>query len=124
MSSRCHLVYALAAPSVAAREANDLLNEYVADPSRGLAVWHDHFVGEHGGAVVIDVRDDDEEARLGDPGPLEGWQLSTHPLTFSLSAVGFSAQTEFTLEQYRGASLDELAAAESDDPRYWWRRSA
>jgi hypothetical protein len=124
VSSRCHLVYALAPPSVAARKANDLLNEYVADPSRGLAVWHDHFVGEHGGAVVLDVRDDDEEARLGDPGPLEGWQLSTHPLTFSLSAVGFSAQTEFTLEQYRDASLDELAAAESDDPRYWWRRSA
>jgi hypothetical protein len=96
VSSRCHLVYALAPPSVAAREANDLLNEYVADPSRGLAVWHDHFVGEHGGAVVLDVRDDGEEARLGDPGPLEGWQLSTHPLTFSLSAVGFSAQTEFT----------------------------
>ena len=124
MSSRCHLVYALAPPSVTAREANDLLNEYVADPSRGLAVWHDHFVGEHGGAVVLDVRDDDEEARLGDPGPLEGWQLSTHPLTFSLSAVGFSAQTEFTLAQYRSVRLDELAAAESDDPRYWWRRSA
>ena len=124
MSSRCHLVYALAPPSVTAREANDLLNEYVADPSRGLAVWHDHFVGEHGGAVVLDVRGDDEEARLGDPGPLEGWQVSTHPLTFSLSAVGFSAQTEFTLEQYRDASLDELAEAESDDPRYWWRRSA
>ena len=124
MSSRCHLVYALAPPSVTAREANDLLNEYVADPNRGLAVWHDHFVGEHGGAVVLDVRDDDEEARLGDPGPLEGWQLSTHPLTFSLSAVGFSAQTEFTLEQYRSVRLDELAAAESDDPRYWWRRSA
>jgi hypothetical protein len=124
VSSRCHLVYALAPSSVTAREANDLLNEYVADPSRGLAVWHDHFVREHGGAVVLDVRDDDEEARLGDPGPLEGWQLSTHPLTFSLSAVGFSAQTEFTLAQYRSVRLDELAAAESDDPRYWWRRSA
>lgn len=124
MSSRCHLVYALAPPSVTAREANDLLNEYVADPGRGLAVWHDHFVGEHGGAVVLDVRDEDEEARLSDLGPLDGWQLSTHSLTFSLSAVGFSAQTEFTLEQYRSVRLDELAAAESDDPRYWWRRSA
>jgi hypothetical protein len=70
------------------------------------------------------VRDEDEEALLNDPGPLEGWQLSVHPLTFSLSAVGFSAQTGFTLEQYRGVGLDELAAAEPDDPRYWWRRSA
>ena len=124
VSSRCHLVYALAPAGVSAREANDLLNEYVADESRGLAVWHDHFVGEHGGAVVLDARSEDEEARLGDPGPLAGWQLSVHPLTFSLSAIGFSAQTSFTLEQYRGVSLDELAAGEPDDPRYWWRRSA
>jgi hypothetical protein len=124
VSSRCHLVYALAPAGVSAREANDLLNEYVADESRGLAVWHDHFVGEHGGTVVLDTRSDDEEARLADPGPLEGWRLSVHPLTFSLSAVGFSAQTSFTLEQYRGVSLDELATQEPDDPRYWWRRSA
>jgi hypothetical protein len=124
MSSRCHLVYALAPPGVSASEANDLLNEYVADESRGLAVWHDHFVGSHGGAVVLGVRDESEEARLADPGPLEGWQLSVHPLTFSLSAVGFAAQTSFTLEQYRGVKLEELAAAEPDDPRYWWRRSA
>ena len=122
MSSRCHLVYALAPASVNAREANDLLNDYVADRSRGLAVWHDHFVGEHGGTVVLDVRDDDEQQRLADPGPLDGWQLTVHPLTFSLSAVGFAAQTSFTLDQYRGVSLDELRAAEPDDPRYWWRR--
>ena len=123
MSSRCHLVHALAPAGVSAREANELLNEYVADRSRGLAVWHDHFVGEHGGAVVLDVRDDDEEARLAEPGPLEGWRLSVHPLTFSLSAVGFSAQTSLTLEGYRDVTLEELAAVEPDDPRYWWRRS-
>jgi hypothetical protein len=122
VSSRCHFVYALAPSGVSAREANDLLNDYVADRSRGLAVWHDHFVGEHGGAVVLDTQDDDEEKRLADPGPLEGWQLSVHPLTFSLSAVGFAAQTSFTLEQYRDVSLDELRVAEPDDPRYWWRR--
>jgi len=124
VSSRCHLVYALAPAGVSAREANDLLNEYVADESRGLAVWHDHFVGSHGGAVVLDIRDDDEEARLADPGPLAGWELSVHPLTFSLSAVGFAAQTSFTLEQYRGLSLEELGAAEPDDPRYWWQRAS
>ena len=122
MSGRCYLVHALAPEGTSARQANDLLNEYVADRSRGLAVWHDHFIGEHGGAAVFDVRDDDEEARLADAGPLEGWELSTHPLTFSLTAVGFSAQTSFTLEGYREVSLDDLAAAEPDDPRYWWRR--
>ena len=122
MSSRCYLVYALAPPGTSAREATDRLNEYVADSRRGLAVWHDHFIGAHGGAVVLDVRNEEEQARLDEPGPLAGWSLSIHPLTFSLSAVGFSAQTSFTLEQYRGVSLDELDAAEPDDPRFWWRR--
>jgi hypothetical protein len=122
VSSRCHLVYALAPDGVSAREANLLVNEYLADESRGLAVWHDHFIGRHGGVVVFDVRDEQEEARLAEPGQLEGWQLDTHPLTFALTAVGFSAQIAFTLENYRGVSLEELAAAEPDDPRYWWKR--
>ncbi|HYY03183.1 MAG TPA: hypothetical protein VE736_04795 [Gaiellaceae bacterium] len=55
-------------------------------------------------------------------GPLTGWRLDAYPLTFSLSAVGFAAQTSFTLEQYRNVRLEELAALEPDDPRYWWRR--
>jgi hypothetical protein len=122
MSQRCYLVYALAPEAMKAREANDLLNDYVGDPRRGLAVWHDHFVGEHGGSVVLDVSSDDERTLFDDPGPLEGWQLAVHPLTFSLSAVGFAAQTSFTLERYRGVRLDDLAAAEPDDPRFWWRR--
>jgi hypothetical protein len=122
MSSRCVLVHALAPDGTTARQANDLLNGYVADRRRGLAVWHDHFVGVHGGAVVLDVRSDGEQELLDDPGPLAGWQLSLHPLTFSLSAVGFAAQTSFTLEQYRDVSLEELAAAERADPRFWWQR--
>ena len=122
MKERCFLVYALARAGTAAREANDRLNEYVADSRRGLSVWHDHFVDAHGGAVVLDVRSEDERSMLADPGPLEGWQISIHPLTFSLSAVGFAAQTSFTLESYRGVTLDDLAAAEADDPRFWWRR--
>src|SRR2546423_3229682 len=97
VSSRCHLVYALAPSGVSAREANDLLNEYVADESRGLAVWHDHFVGAHGGVVVLDVRDQAEETRLVDPRPPEGWELSVHPLTFSLSAGGVSGPTPLAL---------------------------
>jgi hypothetical protein len=121
MQTRCFLIYALAPEGTSAREANDLLNEYVADRRRGLAVWHDHFMGVHGGAVVLDVRSEEELALLDDPGPLAGWALTAHPLTFSLTAVGFAAQTSFTLEQYRGTSFEALAAAEPDDPRFWWR---
>jgi hypothetical protein len=122
VTGRCVLAHALAPDGTTARQANDLLNEYVADRRRGLAVWHDHFVGVHGGAVVLDVRSDDAQALLDDPGPLAGWRLSAHPLTFSLSAVGFAAQTSFTLEQYRDVTLEELAAAEPADPRFWWQR--
>lgn len=122
MNGRCVLVYALAPEGTTAREANDRLNEYVAERSRGLAVWHDHFVGVHGGAIVLDVRSEEERALLDEPGPLAGWQLSVHPLTFSLSAVGFAAQTAFTLERYRDVTLEELAAAEPADPRFWWQR--
>ena len=107
MSGRCFLVYALAPVGTTAREANDRLNEYGADSRRGLSVWHDHFVGAHGGAIVLDVRSEEERALLDDPGPLAGWEMAVHPLTFSLSAVGFAAQTSFTLESYRDVSLDD-----------------
>lgn len=120
MKDRCYLVYALAPAGVGAREVNDLLNAYVADPARGVAVFHDHFIGRHGGVAVFHVRDEDELTALTDPGELAGWELQVHGLTFALTGVGFAAQTEFTLEAYRGTSLDELRAAEPADKRYWW----
>ena len=76
VTGRCYLVHALAPDGTSAREASDLLNEYVADRTRGLAVWHDHFLGEHRGAVVLEIHD-----------------------------------------------AEEPAAAEHDDPRYWWRKA-
>jgi hypothetical protein len=122
VKERCHLVYALAPEGVSASEANDLLNEYIGDRSRGIVVYHDHFIGRHGGVAVFEVRSDEEEAKLADPGPLEGWQLESYPLTFSLTAVGFVGQAEFTLRNYAGTTLDELAAAEQPEKRFWWRR--
>jgi hypothetical protein len=122
VKERCHLVYALAPEGVNASEANDLLNEYIGDRSRGIVVYHDHFIGRHGGVAVFEVRTDEEEARLADPGPLGGWHLETYPLTFSLTAVGFVGQTEFTLRNYAGTTLEELKAAERPEKRFWWRR--
>jgi hypothetical protein len=120
--ARCFLVYALAPEGVSARQANEQLNEYIVDPERGLIVSHDHFIGRHGGFAVFEVRTESEEAKLTDPGPLEGWEITTHPLTFSLTAVGFVAQADFTLRNYGGTSLEELEAAEQPDKRFWWRR--
>ena len=120
---RCYLVYAVAPEGTTAAEANDLVNEYVEDKRRGLAVFHDHFTGRpHGGFVVLDARDTDELTLLDDPGPLAGWETAVHPLTFALAATGFLAQARFTLEQYRGMTFAELEDSEPDDPRFWWRR--
>jgi hypothetical protein len=121
---RCYLVYALACEGTSARDANAAFNEYVADARRGIAVFHDHFVGRHGGVAVFDVRSEGEFSALAEPGPLGGWQLEVHPLTFALTATGFVAQTEFTLDRYRGTTLAELAATEERDPRYWWQEGA
>jgi hypothetical protein len=123
MNDRCYLVYAVAPRGTSARAANDALNDYVGDHRRGVPAFHDHFTRvPHGGIAVFHVRSDDELAALAEPGPLAGWTLAVHALTFSLTAVGFSAQTEFTVEAYAQTSLAALRAAEHDDPRHWWRR--
>jgi hypothetical protein len=121
--SRCFLVYAVAPEGMSAREANDLLNGYIGEDGRGLIVSHDHFVGKpHGGFAVFEVRDETEEAKLADLGPLEGWTISIHSLTFSLTAVGFVAQADFTLRNYGGTSLTDLERAEQPRKRFWWQK--
>jgi hypothetical protein len=122
VKERCHLVYALAPEGAGAAQADDLFNNYIADRSRGLCVYHDHFIGQHGGVAIFAVRTESERDALGASGPLEGWRIEVHPLTFSLTAMGFAAQVDFTLEEYRGTSLEEIAAAEKPERRHWWIR--
>jgi hypothetical protein len=123
--TRCWLVYATAPDGVSARDANDALNAYISEPGRGIPVAHDHFTGRpHGGFVVLFPRDEQELSRLGDAGPLEGWEIRRHPLVFSLTPVGFEAQVSFTLENYGETSLDALRETEPADPRYWWQHRA
>jgi hypothetical protein len=108
---------------MSASEANDVFNAFLEGSGRGLPVFHDHFTGEpHGGIAVFEVRDDDEEAALTDPAPLAGWRVAVHPLAFSLSGVGFVAQTELTIEGYGKTTLAALRDAEPDDRRFWWQR--
>ena len=121
--SRCYLVYAVAPDDMSAREANDLLNEYIGEAGRGLIVMHDHFTGRpHGGLAVFDVSTEAEAEKLADPGALAGWTVSSHALTFSLTALGFVAQADFTLRNYGGTSLADLEAAERPSKRFWWQR--
>lgn len=118
---RCYLVYAVAPEGVTAREANDLLNEYIEDGRRGFVIFHDHFTGKpHGGFAVFDVRDQEAYALLEDRGPLKGWDVAMHALTFSLAATGFAAQMELTAEGYAGKTLAERREEEGEDERFWW----
>ena len=120
---RCYLVYALAPDGMTARDANDRLNAYIEDRTRGLVVFHDHFTGKpHGGVAVFDVETDEERERLAELGPLDGWRVGIHGLTFALTAVGFAEQLALTLEGYRSVTLEELRAAEQPDKRFWWQR--
>jgi hypothetical protein len=120
---RCYLVYAVAPEGVTARQANELLNEYIEDHRRGFVVFHDHFTGKpHGGFAVFDVRDQEAFGLLDAAGPLEGWEVRVHALTFSMAATGFAAQMELTAEAYGGKTLAERREEEGEDERFWWLR--
>jgi hypothetical protein len=68
------------------------------------------------------VRNDAEEAQLAEPGPLAGWEIAIHALTFSLTGVGFVAQTELTIEGYGKTTIEALRNGEPENPRFWWQR--
>ena len=116
-------MYAVAPDGVTARQANELLNGYVADRRRGFVVFHDHFTGKpHGGLAVFDVRGQEAFDLLDDLGPLEGWDVAVHALTFSMAATGFAAQMALTAEEYGGKTLGERREVEGADERFWWLR--
>jgi hypothetical protein len=108
---------------VTARQANELLNEYIEDRRRGFVIFHDHFTGKpHGGFAVFDVRNQEAFDLLDNPGPIVGWHLAVHALTFSLAATGFAAQMALTAEAYGGKALEQRREEEGDDERFWWLR--
>ena len=113
---RCFLVYALAPQGLDPAEANRLFNAYVADERRGLAVFHDHFIGEPGGAAVFFVETAEQRAALGDPGPLAGWGVDVRPLIYSFSPAAFDEQAAYTLRAYRQADWEALRRERR--PRY------
>ncbi len=105
---RCFLVYALAPDNLPAAKANALFNAYVADPKRGLSLFHDHFIGQRGGVAVFFVETDAEREVLKASGELSDWQVMVHPLIFSYSPAAFDEQIAYTLKAYRGADWETL----------------
>ncbi len=98
----CHLVVAYAPPKTPMREANDGINEYVANHARGLLLFHDHFADEPGGVAVFSVETEEELAAVRDPGPLAGWNFKAHPLIFAGGTLEFLFQMDYTMQAYRG----------------------
>jgi hypothetical protein len=105
---RCFLVHAIAPSGLSASDANALLNQYVAHPARGLAIWHDHFIGTSGGTAIFFVEHESQRQALTGHGTLEGWQVTVHPLIFSHSPSAFDEQIAYTLRAYRNTDWAAL----------------
>jgi len=99
---RCFLVYALAPSTIPAREANRLFNDFIADSSLPLPVFHDHFIGRPGGIALFFVEGPSERDSLLSTSHLNGWDVDIRPLIFSYSPAAFDEQIAFTLRAYRG----------------------
>jgi hypothetical protein len=105
----CFLVYTLAPPSISSAEANRQFNDFVADRSLPLVVFHDHFIGQSGGVAVFFVETASErEALHHSPDSLKGWRVEIRPLIFSYSPAAFDEQIAFTLRRYRGQDWETL----------------
>ena len=105
---RCFLVYALAPGELSAAEANQLFNEFIAEPGLPLALYHDHFIGQPGGVAIFFVETTAERDALLAQKTLEGWQVELQPLIFSYSPAAFDEQISFTLKAYRGIDWERL----------------
>jgi hypothetical protein len=120
--SRCFLVYALAPESMSARDANELLNEYIGQSSRGQIVSHDDFIGQPRGALrswKCETRTRRRSSPTSGPRGLGGHE----PAADLLADRGrFVAQSDFTLRNYGGTSLAELEEAEEPRKRFWWQK--
>lgn len=97
---RCFLVYALAPEGMSPGEANRQFNQFIADKSLPLVLFHDHFIGQAGGVAVFFVETAQEQEALAHSTSLTGWQVEIHPLVFSRSPAAFDGQIAFTLRQY------------------------
>jgi len=121
--SRCFLVYALAPESMSARDANELLNEYIGQTGRGQIVSHDHFIGQpHGG--LCDLRSADRGRGGEAHRPRSPRGLGDHePAADLLADRGrLRRAADFTLRNYGGTSLAELEEAEEPRKRFWWQK--
>ncbi len=108
---RCYMVHAIAPAEITPAEANRLINAMTADQTLPLSVWHDHFLGQpRGGMILFYVANQAEQKALYTQQHLPGWQVQIHPLIYSFSPSAFDAQTGYTLRAYRDTDWPTLRA--------------
>jgi hypothetical protein len=95
---RCFLVYALAPEGLSAARANELFNAYVSDAKHGLALFHDHFIGQRGGMTIFFVETEAEREALKDLGELLDWQVNIHPLIFPIVLLRLTSKLRLHLK--------------------------
>ncbi len=105
---RCVLVYATAPEGVRAPDANRLMNEFVADRTLPLVLFHDHFIEKRGGVALFFVSSIEERDALANSKHLDGWTVEMNPLIFSYSPAAFDEQIAYTLRAYRETDWEEL----------------
>lgn len=105
---RCFLVYALAPQDLSPAQANAQFNDFVADPSLPLVLFHDHFIGAPGGVAIFFVETAQGRESLTQSEKLSDWHVEIRPLIFSYSPAAFDEQTAYTLRAYRGQDWETL----------------
>ena len=85
-------------------------NEFITDRSKGMVLFHDHFVGRAGGFAIFYVDSERELESLQDKKQLKDWEFQIFPLTFTELPIEFLYQIDFTLGTYRGKRLGDLYA--------------
>jgi hypothetical protein len=95
-----------------ASEANHAFNDFVANQSLPLSIFHDHFIGSPGGLAIFYVENVQHRDALLNGEHLPGWKFDIHPLIFSRSPAAFDEQIAFTLKAYRDSDWELLQKAE------------
>jgi len=106
--ARCFLIYALAPEKLSASHANQIFNEFVADNSLPLSLFHDHFIGQVGGVALFYISSGADRDALMENNLLPDWDVKYHPLIFSRNPAAFDEQIAFTLKAYRGENWEKL----------------
>lgn len=105
---RCVLVSALAPEGMSAADANSCFNDYVADLSLPLVLFHDHFLGDRGGVALFFVTSPAERDALLSSPQLRGWRVEHRPLIYSFNPAAFDEQIAYTLKSYRSTNWEKL----------------